>query len=263
MISARSARHFLVINGIIGSVGLLQWASLVWLSTPAHALFTFCRNLAIAYGIEAASAHMPFLNQGYQAPVEKYRGEFTVYVVQASLIEAAFTALVCSLFPFADSSSVQLLTFIPLSFLFEVIYDFFHYWSHRLMHTYYVDLHKSHHRHIHLRPILAFYQNGVDLVLTNGLPFLATEFLISCVYRLSAFEVALLVSYKVFLEVAGHTGKASRPTTSFPQCYWLPRALGIELAAEDHNVHHTHTGTNFSKRFTLWDRVFGTFRSAA
>lgn len=262
MISAKSIRIFFVFNGIIGSVGLLQWVSMLYLSMPFHTLFIFLRNLAVSYGIEFASAiaGASLLNRDYTPPIEHFPGEFIAYVGQAAAIESVFTSLNMSLFSFSPSNvQLQLLTFIPVSFLFEVIYDFFHYWSHRLMHTYYVDLHKSHHRHIHLRPILAFYQNGADLIFTNALPFLATEYIFSVFYSLSAFELALILSYKVFIEIAGHTGRASR-ATSFPQCIWLPRALGIELSVEDHNVHHTHTGTNFSKRFTLWDRVFGTYR---
>ena len=259
MISLRSARNFIVINGVIGAVGLLQIASMLYLSMPYHTAFVFLRNLAISYGLESAGSG-PFLNPDYQAPLEQYRGEFIVYVAQAALIEGVFTSLNAFLFAFGPIDILwQLLTFIPISFVFEIIYDFFHYWSHRHMHTHHVYLHKSHHRHIHLRPILAFYQNGVDLVLTNALPFLATEFLIGAFYRLSSFELGLILSYKVFIEVAGHTGRASR-ATSFPQCIWLPRLLRIELSPEDHNVHHTHVGTNFSKRFTLWDRVFGTYK---
>ena len=262
MISARSAQRFVAYNGMIVSVGLLQWISMSYFSLPFHAIFVFLRNLMLAYGMEAASASLPHLNSDYQYPKEKYSGEFVVYVAQAAAIEAVFTSLNSSLMSFApDSVALQLLTFIPVSFVFEILYDFFHYWGHRLMHVYYVDLHKSHHHHVHLRPILAFYQNGFDLVLTNALPFLATEMIIGSFYRCSLFELALLLSYKVFIEVAGHTGKASRPTTSFPQCVWLPRAFGIELATEDHNMHHIHTGTNFSKRFTLWDRIFGTYYS--
>lgn len=235
---------------------------MIYLSMPFHATFVFLRNLSLAYGLEAASASLPYLNSNYRSPEELYSGEFIVYVAQAAAIEAIFTSLNGSLFSFEpDSVGLQLLTFIPVSFAFEILYDFFHYWSHRAMHNYYIDLHKSHHRHIHLRPILVFYQNGFDLVLTNAIPFLTTELILGFFYRFSLFELALILSYKVFIEVAGHTGKASRPTTSFPQCIWLPRALGIELAAEDHNLHHIHIGKNFSKRFTLWDRVFGTYQS--
>ena len=58
--------------------------------------------------------------------------------------------------------------------------------------------------------------------------------------------------------VAGHCGCHS-DATSFPQCVWLPRLLGIALTTRDHDAHHTRPkACNFAKRFTLWDRAFGT-----
>ena len=33
----------------------------------------------------------------------------------------------------------------------------------------------------------------------------------------------------------------------------------MELYVEDHDLHHLKGNCNFSKRFSLWDRVFGTF----
>lgn len=36
---------------------------------------------------------------------------------------------------------------------------------------------------------------------------------------------------------------------------WLPRLFNFQLKVEeDHDLH-----CNYSKRFTLWDKVFGTF----
>jgi sterol desaturase/sphingolipid hydroxylase (fatty acid hydroxylase superfamily) len=72
----------------------------------------------------------------------------------------------------------------------------------------------------------------------------------------------LLWAYKVWVEVAGHTGVDAPRATSFPQCVWLPRALGCALRTAEHEQHHLSPGCNFSKRFTLWDRVFGTYSPA-
>ena len=40
---------------------------------------------------------------------------------------------------------------------------------------------------------------------------------------------------------------------------WLTEALGIELRAADHQRHHVQGSVNFSKRFSLFDRLFGTW----
>jgi len=82
--------------------------------------------------------------------------------------------------------------------------------------------------------------------------------------RFTRAQLALVLGYKTWIEVAGHLGEVSGRSTSFPACVWLPRALGIELRTRDHDLHHTHGGRhNFSKRFTLWDQVFGTLAAEA
>ncbi len=75
------------------------------------------------------------------------------------------------------------------------------------------------------------------------------------------FEFYLITVYKIFIEIAGHTGKISKPTCSFPQFIWLPKMLNIELYSEDHSLHHSKINCNYSKRFSLWDKIFGTFRT--
>ena len=39
----------------------------------------------------------------------------------------------------------------------------------------------------------------------------------------------------------------------------VTEALGIELRAADHQRHHVQGSVNFSKRFSLFDRLFGTW----
>jgi sterol desaturase/sphingolipid hydroxylase (fatty acid hydroxylase superfamily) len=64
--------------------------------------------------------------------------------------------------------------------------------------------------------------------------------------------------YKTMQEIAGHSGKKLKGSSFIP-CIWLPRAFGIELYSQDHELHHKLPAWNFSKRFSLWDKVFGTF----
>lgn len=68
-----------------------------------------------------------------------------------------------------------------------------------------------------------------------------------------------IVVYKNFIEISGHSGKILYPTTSFPQFMWLPKWLNIELYCEDHDNHHFINNCNYSKRFSLWDKVFNTY----
>lgn len=64
----------------------------------------------------------------------------------------------------------------------------------------------------------------------------------------------------MFIEISGHIGKRMHPTSSFSQFIWLPKFFNIELYTEDHDLHHSHNNCNYSKRFSLWDKVFGTHK---
>lgn len=149
-----------------------------------------------------------------------------------------------------------------MSLIYELSFDLLHYLTHRALHhpMVYRFCHKVHH-HFHSPSVLtAFYHHPLDIVITNLAP-IATTVLVFSLYEPDhrRIQLALLFTYKTFTEVSGHSGKALAPASCFPQCIWLPRWLGIELYAEDHQRHHEKGQCNFSKRFSFWDKVFGTF----
>jgi len=156
------------------------------------------------------------------------------------------------------------LGFVRKSFFFEVVFDFFHYWSHRVCHEvpFLYQFHKSHHKYLHPSPLSTYQQDSVDLILTNVVPQISSLSLLksACGITFSPFEYSLLISYKVFVEIAGHAGIETN-ATSFPQFAPLPKLLGIEMRTKDHDAHHAfpQKSCNFSKRFVLWDKMFGTF----
>jgi len=218
---------------------------------------TTVRNVIMVKAIEYNTRAKPQANADYVYP----HGEFIGYVIQAAAIEATTTYITKPLNLTPNYVSVAIV-FVPMSFAFDVIFDFFFYWGHRALHHNHSPWHKTHHTHIHLKPSITFYQDPVDILLTIALPFLASSGIIQTVYPLCAFEIALLVTYKIFIELSGHSGRVSSPSPSFTQFIWLPRALDIELYSEDHNLHHSTPTHNFSKQFSLWDKVFGTFKKA-
>lgn len=175
------------------------------------------------------------------------------YMCQSVLMESLSYSLAYS----TPTSNIpaDILTFIPVSFLFEIMFDFFHYWSHRCMHALpqLAKYHHIHHTHVHIRPISAFQHHWVDLLLTNVVPFVLTSHAL-CV---SNWTLIGIMWYKSIVEIGGHCGKVLK-TSSFPQCIWLPRLFGIELYSQHHADHHRCGTRMFGKRFTLWDRVFGT-----
>lgn len=218
-------------------------------------LFTALRNLVLVEFLKNATRCK---DMSYP-PDRKPEGYFMLSILQASAIEAATI-------PFVSVSSTPnnlvWLTFVPMSFMFEVVFDFFHYWVHRSLHWSALSWHKTHHTYAHLTPAIAFYQDWADLILANVIPFLLANRIVQTVWGpLTSMELALLLTYKIFVELSGHAGRRLRPASSFPQFVWLPRALGIELYAEDHALHHTNPDCNFAKRFALWDKVFGTYQA--
>lgn len=253
MISDRSIRVYIILNGALIATSYLYYkilqTNLLYLF-----LFTIARNQAMSKLIEYTTNVKPVVNSNYVYP----EGEFVYHLVQASAIEAATTYMVVP-----QNQTPQYLyvacAFIPMSFAFNVIFDFFFYWGHRALHLSHSPWHKIHHHHIHLKPSITFYQDPIDILLTITVPFLLAAQIVQVVYPLCSFEIALLVTYKIFVELCGHSGHASRPASSFPQFIWLPKILNMELYSEDHNLHHTKPDCNYSKQFSLWDKVFGTY----
>jgi len=105
-------------------------------------------------------------------------------------------------------------------------------------------------------------------MITNAIPQSITLVLMQrlCLFlpcisflQISLFQFHLFLVYKTFIEISGHSGKKLYPRGSFPQFIWLPKFFSISLFTEDHHLHHDKSNCNYSKRFSLWDKVFGTY----
>lgn len=201
-------------------------------------------------------------NISEQKPKEEYKYEFLLNMLQATFIENITILTIQHQYFTFPITNFNLLTefiwFIPLSFIFEIIFDFFHYWTHRMAHLNFIYkyLHKKHHKFAHPSTITTFYQDPIDLLLTNSLPVILTLCIIP---KLTFFQFTMILLYKTYIELSGHCGKKLYPVSSFLQFIWFPKLFGIELYAEDHDIHHSVNNCNYSKRFSLWDKMFGTF----
>jgi sterol desaturase/sphingolipid hydroxylase (fatty acid hydroxylase superfamily) len=156
-----------------------------------------------------------------------------------------------------SSILLEILLFIPVSFIYEIIFDFFHYITHRLVHTKYLYkyIHKKHHEYNENTTILAtFHQDPLDLLFTNLLPM----YLTSKIFSLSYPQYFIFLFYKTFIEISGHLGKKINGY-SFSQFVWLSKIFNIELYNLDHYNHHTKLNCNYAKRFNLWDKIFCTY----
>lgn len=239
-------KNYVIVNGLAVCGGtLMHFLS----KNPFYVIagIMILKNMLVTHFISSSKAHVPHTKSGVRSSERDY-----YYLIQTSVYESiAYIALSHLTLPQKN----EILLFIPKSFLFEIVFDFFHYCAHRLSHSnsFLYKYHADHHRQLLLDPYKAFYQSPVDLFFSNFLPLLFTTYCIS----VSQLFLAIFFWYKTIIEVGGHIGKDMR-ATSFPQCMFLPRLLHIELRARDHEIHHLHPNKNFGKRFMLWDRVFGT-----
>ena len=117
-------------------------------------------------------------------------------------------------------------------------------------------VHKLHHRHTHDLSLLSSLQmSSADVLITHTLPVLGA---LSMVPFASGLELGVAKTYLLFQELYGHAGVQHRGR-NFGPAPWLVSWLDIELRAEDHQRHHIQASCNFSKRFSLWDKLLGTF----
>jgi len=268
--SKRSIFVFTSMNSLLLFVSFLQNISIEYFLTHFHIYcylyiyFIFLlRNYFLLYFINKVTQHKPTISDIVTNLVtEKYPYEFHWNIIVSTFIETSTHITIIKYYIFTEPNTyIDLVTFIPISFLFEIIFDFFHYITHRLLHqpSLYKYFHKKHHTFIHTTSIITFYQDPIEIIITNSLPVLFT---LQIIPRLSYFQLNAIIIYKTYSEICGHLGKKCYPTSSFCQFIWLPKLLQIELYGEDHSLHHSKNYCNYSKRFSLWDKVFGTYKPA-
>eukprot|EP00123_Amoebidium_parasiticum_P010518 comp20158_c0_seq1/m.24941 comp20158_c0_seq1/g.24941 ORF comp20158_c0_seq1/g.24941 comp20158_c0_seq1/m.24941 type:complete len:277 (-) comp20158_c0_seq1:161-991(-) len=184
------------------------------------------------------------------------RGLFIVFVTES--VDLYFGYFQRGFNTAATPVWLQALLFVPHSLLFELVFDLGHYWAHRLCHDHrwlYRSVHKLHHRYLHPTLLATYMHDAADIFLSNFLPFVLALYVVP---KFSEWQFHLMLGYKAYIELAGHTGVQARATT-FPQFPHIMH-LGIAMHTNDHDLHHTSFSCNYSKRFVLWDKVFGTYK---
>jgi len=304
-VSIGALKSFAFVNCFLFLLGYIQYAAMIFYeerksfyspfsdSFLADSLFSLLLFLVINYVliqfIDYGTRKKPRINTDpAHLPKEHYPGEFHVNVVTTTMI-IAITHVILKKTIFLDrvyiinspitfsSIVISLLSFVPVSFCFEVVFDFFHYLTHRILHHRWVYkyFHKKHHIFQHPTSITTFYQDPIDWIMTNSIPTYLALLVTGSMISYAMFHWILV--YKAFVEISGHSGKMLYPSTSFPQFKWLPKWFSMELSTEDHDLHHSlnyqlHMSShghvhhlldhcNFGKRFSLWDKAFGTYES--
>lgn len=267
-ISKKSIRIFLFLNTFLICLSLLQGFLIELLIYTCYinkainifVIFT-TRNYFLLYFINLLSKDKPRISNNTEImPKEDYKYEFDINVLSSATIETITHIIINNNYSFnSNNIYIDLVYFIPISFLFELIFDLFHYIGHRTLHSkhLYKYIHKKHHKFQHPTTIITFYQDPIDIITTNSIPIILT---LSIIPKLSYFQFNSIIIYKTYSEICGHLGKKCYPTSSFSQFIWLPKLLNIELYTEEHDLHHSLNNCNYSKRFSLWDKLFGTFK---
>lgn len=266
MVSYKSFINFIKINTLLSSIGLIQYI-LIERDFNVYARFFvtftafFIRNYGLMALIDYGVRQKPMIHNQVSVK-EAFKHEFKLNVVSSTAVEM-ITYIFIRSFMFGRYTSItirDIIWFIPISFIFELVFDFFHYWSHRIVHNkfLYRYIHKKHHKFLYPKTIVTYYQEPLDLLITNSLPTILALLLVP-LFTLPQFNMMLI--YKEFIEISGHCGKLIHPTSSFSQCIWLPKLINIQLHTEDHDLHHSLNKCNYSKRFSIWDRLFGTYKA--
>jgi sterol desaturase/sphingolipid hydroxylase (fatty acid hydroxylase superfamily) len=270
LISLDSFINFIFINTIFFSYSYIEYYiyNLYHIDFDLITLFfiLFFRNIFLLLFLEINTQKYTYIdNNNYNKKINIK--EFCFYFLQTSFLESfsLYILLNTNVFNKNISLTNDLLLFIPKSFLFEIIFDLLHYTTHKLEHQnqfLYKHFHKIHHIHNNPTFITTYYHHFGDLILTNILPFHISIFICQNLlnYNMSIYFIFLLSFIKIYIELCGHSGKNITKIGSFVQFIWITRLFNIELFTIDHNNHHIYNNCNYSKRFSLWDKVFETYR---
>jgi sterol desaturase/sphingolipid hydroxylase (fatty acid hydroxylase superfamily) len=260
MISGRSLIYFISINCIFMGVGSIDYYLHINYSIYTMFFSILLKNIGLPILLLNVSKSESYILEG-ERDTDVISISNIKHIVSTSLFQ--FTSMSVLLYFVKPTESVfyEVIFFIPNTFIFEVVFDFFHYASHRFLHSIpilYKTIHKYHHQTLTISILTTFHHTTSDLILSNLIPIVCTLYL----YPMSQWTFFTWLWYKSIVEMGGHSGKQGK-SSSFPQCIWIPRFLGIEMYSRNHNMHHVNPGVNFSKRFSLWDKVFNTFSNGS
>lgn len=133
-----------------------------------------------------------------------------------------------------------------------IYFDFFFYWSHRLLHSSFLKrFHRLHHASVQTTPLTALSFHPLDVVIQNiGIIFL----LMVVNFTENAWFIFTIPA--VLLNSYGHSG------IDFGASDWEKnKILKIFNKPQHHAIHHLDGRYNFGLYFTLWDRICGTFKN--
>ena len=168
----------------------------------------------------------------------------------ASPIRKTLTIDLGQIFPTLSRSTIFLVTAV----LFLCVWDFFQYWSHRLLHyePFWKLLHRFHHGS-RMYALTTFRHHPLEHVFLHATITVPSSALYSFVFPSG--------NYFAFWLAASVQSLLLHSDLSIPR---IPLLSVMVLTPNHHKLHHDinrHKSVNFGQYFTIWDRIFGTFLS--
>jgi sterol desaturase/sphingolipid hydroxylase (fatty acid hydroxylase superfamily) len=149
---------------------------------------------------------------------------------------------------FGDSTGLH--NWLIVTSLGWVWWDFFQYWTHRLVHTKRMWFLHKHHHNVELDGFASFRHSPIELIFVQLSITLPASLFVGFIYP--AIDFKLISGILTFFVLIQHSNIR------------IGSPLGkVFITPQMHRIHHSrkpeHWNHNFSQYFTVWDRLFGTY----
>ncbi len=133
-----------------------------------------------------------------------------------------------------------------------VLHDTYFYWTHRLVHwaPLFPWVHAGHHKSLAPSPWAILSFQPAETVVQFGI-FVILVFLIP----MHPLTLVAYLLYDGIVNAAGHCGHEF--ISKKQRRHWFFKYTTV---VTHHDLHHSQFNCNFGQYFTVWDRLFGTFR---
>jgi lathosterol oxidase len=129
-------------------------------------------------------------------------------------------------------------------------YDAWFYWQHRLLHTpwLFARVHATHHRVTNPTAFATFAHHPIETFMGN-----AYFILLATIIPIHPLAIGAVGLYIFAIGIVAHAGYEL-----YPRGFTHHRLFRWFNTSTHHNMHHLHTGCNYSICFNYWDLLMGT-----
>jgi len=208
--------------------------------------------------ILALELFFPFY-KGRQKSFSHGLNNLAIGILNAILSKYLFYALTIFLFEITESNSIGIVNAFKLPYVLKLIFgfillDLWTYFWHRLNHRfkYLWKFHKVHH-------------SDTEMDSTSAIRFHTVEIALSSIFRIPiifiiGLNIETLIVYEsvLFFSTVFHHSNLNIPKR------WDSMIQVFLVSPNMHRIHHSvrmkESNSNYTSLFSLWDKVFGTFK---